>query len=145
MTRWIILPVLIGIVLVAACSSGIGIGANSPGDGATRQLEFAAAGQWTEVWNELHPQQQRAVSLEAFLACHDRDAQPAENIEIDDERKQKLEVPEIGTVTSYEVTLTYDTDGQSATYTTREISVDNEWRWVLDQVAINAYNAGRCP
>ena len=97
------------------------------------------------MWNELHPDQQQVVSLEAFLACHEGDRQPAENIEIDDERKQQLAVPAIGSVTSYEVTLTYDTDGQSATYTTREISVDNEWRWVFDQVAIDAYNAGRCP
>ena len=37
------------------------------------------------------------------------------------------------------------TDGDATTFVNHEVKVGQRWRWVLNQAAIENYQAGRCP
>jgi hypothetical protein len=134
------------LAVVLALLAGCGVGAsNSPGDGARKQLEFAATGNWQRVYQQLHPAQQTVVTQDAFIDCNKNNTMTLGKVSIAEERRVTVDVPELGEVKLYEVTLDAVVDGQSVERVMHEIRKGSEWRWDLDRAALDIYREGECP
>ncbi len=138
----VILMLAVGLSLLAGCGVG---SSNSPGDGAKDQLKFAATGKWQRVYQQLHPAQQAAVTQEAFIDCNKDTFITLGEVSIASVQRMTLNVPELGEVKGYEVTLNTVIDGQSTEQVTHQIRKGSECRWVLDQASVDAYRDGHFP
>lgn len=144
MHRYIGLFFLLTVGLTVLVGCGVG-SSNSPGDGAREQLEFAATGKWQRVYQQLHPAHQAVVTQEAFIDCNKANTFSLGKVSIASEQRVTLNVPELGEVKVYEVTLDAVVDGQTTARVTHVIRKGSEWRWVLDEASADAYREGQCP
>jgi len=121
----------------------------SAGDAVKRQFDFISKGQWGREWDELHPGQQAVVPREKYVDCANATNVNLTGLSVDvietyDDPMDISGVPE-KTSTAVTVKLTTEASKNAETNTVHEVLVAGEWRWVLNNDAIAAYQAGHCP
>jgi hypothetical protein len=146
--RWLLAPIVVS--MLAVLLTGCLVSDDDPaGDAAKDRLLATSRREYADVWESLHPSHQAIVSEEQFASC----AQAAEasrapeisELKVVDESVETKDIPEIGTVASHVIELSWK-QGEDTRQTPFDmIEVDGEWKWVLDQSALDAFRAGECP
>lgn len=146
--RRIALLAFVAILALPACGGEIDPARTPAGEAQVRLLEDLYNGRFGEAYANLHPSHQAIVSRSLFVRCA-RETVPVgtldsiETLEVFDDETSGLMLGDEPTKgVRIRVTLT---DGQSSTFVNHEVKVGERWRWVLNQEAIEAYRAGRCP
>ena len=144
----IALLAFVAILALAACGGEVDPARTPAGAAQVRLLEDLYNGRFGEAYADLHPSHQAIVSRSMFVRCA-RQTVPVgmldsiETLEVfDDETSGLLLEGEPTKGVRLRVTLT---DGRSSTFVNHAVKVGDRWRWVLNEAAIKAYRAGRCP
>lgn len=135
----------IGIALLfAACGGG---GDESAGDAFKRQMGFVDKGQWSRSYDELHPEQQKLISREAFLSCGAKRSS-AQILEVKILETYPEDYLILGTgITAPSTAVTASlkvksgSQEQEVKRTVHEFKIDGKWRWVDDPAY---YANGKC-
>lgn len=130
---------LLVLGLLGACSSGDGSEAGGVEGAATERIEKLAEGQFGQVWEMIHPAQQKLIDRETYVRCATASLSGAdfEVEEVTDSYEQEMVIPGTDTtVTVTNVTLRVS-DGETAdTQTQPFVDVDGEWRSILPDPAV---------
>jgi hypothetical protein len=141
--RWFSLGLI--VLLLAGCGGG----EDSAADISKRRFELLSKGEFGKAWELLHPAHQQIVSKEAFVRCGEmlpEPPTPLQNIKILSTRDEQFEIPEVGTATVKRIELELRfSEADVRTPTDHIVKVDDSWRWVLTQEALDAYRSGGCP
>jgi hypothetical protein len=144
----IALLAFIAILALPACGGEVDPARTPAGMAQVLLLEDLYNGRFAEAYADLHPSHQALVSKAMFVRCA-RETVPVgqldsiETLEVfDDETRGLLLGGEPTKGVRMRVTLT---DGRSETFVNHAVRVGERWRWILNQEAIDAYRAGRCP
>ncbi len=147
---------LVAAVVIVACGDSDG-GSNNddgavtlpgdPADAVIQLLEYTRNDQRTRQWSILHPAHQEIATRTAYIQCpRDELVGSTEVIEVFDET---VPVPRLGEVSTTAVTIETSTeiagDEVSTRHTLHLIDLDGDWRWVLNEEALDAFDAGDCP
>jgi hypothetical protein len=142
----ILLLACVGCVVASAIfwsSADITVGEGDAGAAARRELLLGAFGRDDERWQLLHPAHQQAVLLDDFVACgEDRDI---DEVEVLGEVDRTRDVPLVGETDGRNVFLVITDDDANEFEQVFMVEVDGEWRWVLDDEELDAYQLGGCP
>ncbi|HEX5166986.1 MAG TPA: hypothetical protein VFV93_16385 [Thermomicrobiales bacterium] len=103
------------------------------------------AGDWATAYDGLHPYQQAVVPRELFLECRSADHVQVTQVSESGVIMERFAAPEVPETESYAVTLRGLLADQTATYQTYHIfDVGDRFGWVLGDLSIAAFQAGRC-
>lgn len=144
----IALLAFVALLALPACGGEVDPARTPAGAAQVSLLEDLYNGRFGEAYADLHPSHQRIVSRSLFVRCARQTISVGtlDSIEIldvfDDETRGLLLGGEPTKGVRIRLTLT---DGGSTTFVNHEVKVGERWRWVLNQAAIEAYQAGRCP
>jgi hypothetical protein len=146
--RRIALLAFVACLAAAACGGEVDPARTPAGAAQVELMEDLYNGRFGRAYADLHPSHQRIVSRSLFARCA-REATPVgslDSIEIldvfDDETGGLL--PGSEPTKGVRIRLTFK-DGQSTEpFVNHEVKVNDRWRWLLSQRAIEAYEAGRC-
>jgi len=136
---------MVGFGLLSGCL----VGGEDAEDAAKARLQATSQGEYAEVWESLHPNQQAVVTKEKFVECGEAGAAARspeiEDLEVLSESVVEKEIPEVGIVESHVVALQWlqgeDTRGDDFDM----VEVDGEWTWVLSAEVLESFRAGECP
>ena len=140
---------LVAVLALPACGGEVDPARTPAGSAQVRLLEDLYNGRFGQAYADLHPSHQTIVPRALFVRCvRETVAVGAlDSIEIldvfDDETRGLLLGGE--PTKGVRIRLTFK-DGQTdGPFVRHEVKVGERWRWVLNQAAIEAYKAGRCP
>ena len=122
--------------------------ARTPAGAAQVELmEDLYNGRFGQAYTDLHPSHQTIVSRSLFARCARESIAVGslDSIEILDVFDDETGLLPGGEPTKgVRIRLAFK-DGQSTEpFVNHEVEVDGQWRWLLNQRAIKAYQAGRC-
>jgi hypothetical protein len=143
----LVVAVLAAAVLVAGCGGEVDPARTPAGSAQVRFLEDLYNGRVDRAYASLHPSFQRIVPRARFIDCTRR-ARLGEldSIEILDVYDDPVEIPGSGKVRAKAVRVRLtSSSGDTTTFVSHEVKVGPRWRWVLNDAAVRAYRAGRCP
>jgi hypothetical protein len=146
--KHIALLAFVTLLALPACGGEVDPARTPAGAAQVRLLEDLYNGRFGQAYADLHPSHQAIVSRPDFVRCARESIAVGalDSIEIlevfDDETRGLLLGDEPTKGVRIRLTLT---DGDSTTFVNHEVKVGERWRWVLNQAAIEAYQAGRCP
>ena len=146
--RRIALLAFIAFLVLPACGGEDDPARTPAGAAQVELMEDLYNGRFGQAYADLHPSHQTIVSRSLFVKCA-RESIPVgslDSIEIldvfDDETSGLLLGGE--PTKGVRIRLTFK-DGQSTEpFVNHEVEVDDRWRWLLNQKAIDAYEAGQC-
>lgn len=142
--RWLFVTVALGLVVLTGCMGG-----QSAGDAAKERIEQLSRSEYDKAWETLHPAQQAIVSQDKFVECglasEQAQSPVVDDIRVDDERTERRTVPEVGDVEVHVVDLVIRKGDLAVSQEYELVEVDGDWRWVLNQSALDAFRAGECP
>ena len=137
------------LLALPACGGDVDPARTPAGRAQVVLLDDLYNGRFEKAYAELHPSHRAIVSRSLFVRCARQTIAVGalDSIEIlevfDDETKGLLLDGEPSK--GVRIRLTF-TDGQTdGPFVRHEVKVDDRWRWVLSQEAIEDYQAGRCP
>lgn len=139
---------VVASVALPACGGEVDPARTPAGAAQVRLLEDLYNGRFGQAYEDLHPSHQNLVSRALFIRCA-RETIPVgrldsiETLDVFDDETRGLRLGNEPTK-AVRIRLTL-TDGGSTTFVNHEVKVGERWRWVLNQAAIEAYQAGRCP
>jgi hypothetical protein len=142
----IALLAFVAVVGLPACGGDVDPARTPAGGAQVRLLEDLYNGRFAEAYDDLHPSHQKLVSRSLFVRCA-RETIPVgqldsiEILDVFDDETKGLVGREPSKAVRIRLTLK---DGQSTTFVNHEVKVGQRWRWVLNQAAVEAYEAGRC-
>jgi len=103
------------------------------------------AGNWETAYDGLHPNQQSVVPRELFLECRASDSVQVTQVAESGVIMERFSAPEVPETESYAVTLRGTLSDQTAIYQTYHIfDVGDRFGWVLGELSVAAFQAGRC-
>jgi hypothetical protein len=142
------LAVLLAAVALAGCGGDVDPATTQAGRAQIEYLEDLYGGRFGEAYATLHPVHQQIVSRTHFSDCAASTipSDQLDSIEVLDVFDDPVEISSNGEqrAKAVRVRLT-STDGKSVTFVNHELEVGGKWYWVLNDSAIKAYQAGRCP
>jgi hypothetical protein len=146
--RRIALLAFLAFLVLPSCGGEDDPARTPAGAAQVELMEDLYNGRFGQAYADLHPSHQTIVSRSLFEKCA-RETIPVgslDSIEIldvfDDETTGLLLGGE--RTKGVRIRLTFK-DGQSTEpFVNHEVKVDDRWRWLLNQRAIDAYEAGRC-
>ena len=133
--------------LVAGCGGDVDPARTPAGNAQVRFLENLYNGKLPQAYETLHPAYQRIVPRSRFVQCTRQAALGGlDSIEILDVYDDPVTLPGGGQAggKGVRVRLT-STTGDVTTFVNHEVKVGPRWRWVLNEKALGAYRAGKCP
>jgi hypothetical protein len=145
----IALLAFVALLALPACGGEVDPARTPAGAAQVVLMEDLYNGRFGRAYADLHPSHQTIVSRSQFIRCA-REAIAVgqlDSIEIlevfdDETRDMQLEGEQTKAV---RIRLTFK-DGQTVEpFENHEVKVGDQWRWVLNQDAIEDYQAGRCP
>ena len=135
------------VALTAGCGGDVDPAATPAGLAQVRFLDQLYNGQIERAYATLHPAYQRVVPRSRFVQCTRRAALGGlDSIEVLDVYDDPVQIPGAGKAgaKAVRVRLT-SSDGQATTFVNHEVKVGPRWRWVLNDAALKAFQAGKCP
>ena len=141
--RWFSL-ILILLPLVG-CGGDDEDTSDGAGDTAAEQFEMFFDGQFGRVWDQLHPAHQEVVPRDLYVECSSQQTFPDMEIGVEEVYEETMDVARVGPIDTMAVTLNFTNNGNSQTITEQLVEVDGEWRWILEEEALAAFEAGECP
>jgi hypothetical protein len=139
-------------VLVALACAGCGgdedLAASGAGEAQVEVLDDLYGGRYARAWEDLHPEHQQIAPRSRFVRCSAQVAPSGdlESIEVLDVFDDDAAIPGIEAGETKAVRVRVNSlEGDSDTFVNHEVKVGEEWRWVLNAVAVRAYQRGRCP
>jgi hypothetical protein len=145
----IALLAFVALLGLPACGGDDDPARTPAGMAQVRLLEDLYDGRFAQAYANLHPSHQTIVSRRLFVRCAGEtipvgELESIEILKVYDEEAKGLVLSGAPTK-AVEIRLTF-TDGETdGPFVNHEVNVDDRWRWVLNQKAIDAYQAGRCP
>jgi hypothetical protein len=145
----IALLAFVALLALPACGGEVDPARTPAGGAQVRLLEDLYNGRFGQAYDDLHPSHQKLVSRSLFTRCARETIAVGklDSIEILDVFDDETRAPVLGgePTKGVRIRLTF-TDGQTVgPYVNHEVKVDDRWLWMLNQRAIDAYQAGRCP
>ena len=144
----IALLAFVALLALPACGGEVDPASTPAGSAQVRLLEDLYDGRFRQAYDDLHPSHQKIVSRSEFVTCA-RQTIPVgtlESIEILDVFDDETRGPLLGDSPTKGVRIRLTlTDGGSTTFVNHEVKAGERWHWVLNQAAIEAHQAGRCP
>jgi hypothetical protein len=145
----IALLAFVAVLALPACGGEVDPARTPAGMAQVRLLEDLYNGRFGEAYAALHPSHQTIVSRSLFVRCARQSIAVGalDSIEIlevyDDETRGLL----LGGKPTKAVRIRLTSkDGQTdGPFVRHEVKVGDRWRWLLNQEAIDSYEAGRCP
>jgi hypothetical protein len=140
-------PVLIAALVLAGCGGDVDPARTPAGMAQVRFLEALYNGRLQEAYETLHPAHQRIVPRSKFIECTRQSGLGGlDSIEILDVFDSPVTLPDGGKVAAKAVRVRLtSTDGDTTNFVSHEVKVGERWRWVLNDAALEAYRAGKCP
>jgi hypothetical protein len=143
-----LLAVLLAGVALAGCGGDVDPATTPAGRAQAQYLEDLYNGRFGQAYAALHPAYKRIVSRTHFSDCSVSTIAVGQldSIEVLDVFDDPVQIPGAGEqkAKAVRVRLT-STSGKTITFVNHEVRVGNGWYWVLNDSAIAAYKAGRCP
>jgi hypothetical protein len=146
--RRIALLAFVAFLALPACGGDVDPARTPAGAAQVELMEDLYNGRFGRAYADLHPSHQAVVSRSLFARCAREETAVGslDSIEIldvfDDETSGLL--PGGEPTKGVRIRLTFK-DGQSTEpFVNHAVKVDDRWRWLLNQRAIQAYKAGRC-
>lgn len=137
------------IIGLAACGGSSGGGSSTPAstsiNGAAEQaweeqLNQYINGQFNQLYQTLHPTQQRLVSEETYVACVQEHPLPADTtFTLIDQFEEEIQLPgtiEVWPTVAFTATVESDSSGESMNRTFHVINVDGQWRWMSSDLTV---------
>jgi hypothetical protein len=143
----VLLACLAVAALVTGCGGDVDPASTPAGLAQVRFLDELYNGQIERAYATLHPAYQRIVPRSRFVQCTRQAALGGlDSIEILDVYDDPVQIPGGGKAgaKAVRVRLT-SSDGQATTFVNHEVKVGPRWRWVLNDAALEAFRAGKCP
>ena len=110
-------------------------------------LEDLYYGRPGRAYDALHPAFQQRVPRELFLRCAKQyQLGDLDSIKVLDVSDDSVTVPGEGEQPAKAVRIRLtSTTGQTDTHVYHQVKVGDDWRWVMNEKALRAYGASRCP
>lgn len=142
-----VLAVLFATVALAGCGGETDPATTPAGRAQTDYLENLYNGRFGPAYAALHPAHKQVVSRSLFTDCAASTIPSGQldSVEVLDVFDDPVQISgDEQQAKAVRVRLT-STDGKSVTFVNHEVNVGDRWHWVLNDSAIRAYRAGRCP
>jgi hypothetical protein len=136
------------VVISAGCALTEDSEAHEAGVAVKRVLEQEYFGDYTGVWDTLHPRHQRLVTREEYEECRRGiDVQGTiDSVVVLDVQDRPLTVYGLPPRTpAKRVEVRVVTDETEYTDTYHVVRVGDEWRWVLSDEAARGFEVSDCP
>lgn len=131
-------------LVIAACG-----GDGGAGDAVKQRVTELGSSNYAGAWDALHPAQQNVVPKELFIRCGveaeaKRDP-TVDDVEVLGTEKVTKDIPWVGEVevTEVKIRMTQGETSREAFYDV--VEVDGDWRWMLTDRSLAAFEAGTCP
>jgi hypothetical protein len=147
--RRLALLALVALLVLPACGGDEDPAHTPAGMAQVELLNDLYNGRFGAAYDDLHPSHQNLVPRALFIRCA-RETIPVgqlDAIEILDVFDDETRAPLLGgePTKGVRIRLTF-TDGQSTEpFVNHEVNEGDRWYWMLNQRAIDTYQAGRCP
>lgn len=141
------LAVLLAAVALVGCGGDVDPATTPAGRAQITYLDDLYNGSFAEAYAALHPVHKQIVSRSLFTDCAASTIAVGQldSIEVLDVFDDPVQISgDEQQAKAVRVRLT-STDGKSVTFVNHAVSVGDRWHWVLNDSAIRAYQAGRCP
>ena len=139
---------LVATVALAGCGGDVDPATTPAGRAQVNYLEDVYNGRFEEAYADLHPAHKKIVSRSFFEDCAAGTVPVGEldSIEVLDvfDDPVQLSGSDEQEAKAVRVRLT-STSGRTITFVAHEVEVGDRWYWVLNDSAIRAYEASRCP
>lgn len=140
MSRWLILSVII----LAACG-GSSDADDGPEAAMEQYIDLVMKQQGGRVYDMIVPEQAERIDRDLFIGCiQDGDA-PSVEADATESYTETLDVPEIGDVETWAVTVELSANGQSDHVTRHLIERDGDYYVFYDAADLETYASGECP
>ena len=141
------LLLLVAVLGLAGCGGDVDPGSTPAGVAQVRFLDDLYNGRVDSAYDTLHPAFQRVVPRSKFVQCTRRARLGGlDSIEILDVYDDPVRLPngDKAGAKAVRVRLTSDS-GDATTFVSHQVKVGSRWRWILNDAALKAYRAGKCP
>ena len=136
------------VLVLSACGGDIDPASTPAGKAQVVLLDDLYNGRFEKAYGDLHPTHQAIVSRGLFVRCA-RETVPVgqlDSIEILDVFDDRTEGLMLGDAPSKAVRIRLTlADGEAETFENHSVKAGDRWHWVLNEKAIEAYKADRCP
>jgi hypothetical protein len=145
--RYLVLALLATLAL-AGCGGDVDPATTPAGRAQVQYLEGLYKGRFGAAYDTLHPAYKTIVSRSQFSHCAARTIPVGQldSIEVLDVFDDPAQIPggDGRKAKGVRVRIT-STSGTAVTFVNHEVEVGESWDWVLNDSAVAAYQAGRCP
>jgi hypothetical protein len=145
--RYLVLALLATFAL-AGCGGDVDPATTPAGRAQVRYLEDLYNGRFGQAYDTLHPAYKTVVSRSQFSDCAASTIPVGQldSIEVLDVFDDPVQIPggDGRKAKAVRVRIT-STSGQKVTFVSHEVKVVDRWNWILNDSAVTAYQAGRCP
>lgn len=142
------LALLLAAVALTGCGGETDPATTPAGRAQVDYLEDLYNGRFGPAYDALHPVHKQIVSRSLFTDCAVSTIPTGQldSIEVLDVFDDPIQLSDTDEeqAKAVRVRLTSN-DGKSVTFVSHEVKVGDRWYWVLNDSAIRAYQAGRCP
>lgn len=103
------------------------------------------AGEWTEVYGELHPDQRAVVTQDQFVTCRSTLTSPAYEVTIGEVTPATDPSSGVAIENAWNAALTYQLEGYSTlAHTILVYEVDGDYYWAMGQPSLTTLQSGGC-
>lgn len=141
-------PLLAVVVLAAGCGGSSAQPKDDPGKFAVRILGLIVHNKYSQVWDDMHPVDQKVAAFSEYVGCEARSPVPAvprtvKVLSVDDE---SVGLGDGSFVDSKAVDLRLGfAGGFHVTHTVHVVASGGKWKWILPSWRFRDYRADRCP
>ncbi|MEK6275698.1 MAG: hypothetical protein AABM30_10210 [Actinomycetota bacterium] len=143
------LTVLLVVIALAGCGGETDPATTPAGTAQAEYLKDLYAGRYAQAYSTLHPTYKQIVSRSQFSDCAASTIPPGQldSIEILDVFDDPVQFPggQEQEANAVRVRLTSTSGETTEPFENHEVKVGDRWYWVLNESAVTAYKAGRCP
>ena len=146
--RYLVLGLLATLAL-AGCGGDIDPATTPAGRAQVKYLQDLYQGRFGPAYDTLHPAYKKIVSRSQFSDCAASTIPVGQldSIEVLDVFDDPVQIPDAGEQKAKAVRVRItSTSGQTLEpFVSHEVEIAGRWTWVMNDDAVAAYQAGRCP
>jgi uncharacterized membrane protein YtjA (UPF0391 family) len=136
------------VAALAGCGGEVDLATTPAGSAEVLFLEDLYGGRFEQAYAALNPAHQELVSQSLFARCA-RQTIPVgklDSVEVLDVSDETVRIPALGERQTKAVRVRITSDsGETDTFDDHQLKAGDRWTWVLNDSAVSAYSAGRCP